>query len=342
MTISQINNVHLKDTVQDQEREGLSSSSKEENEKKAPGLTLQQVFCQDIIDNFPIIEILSHTVELEAKTPSLWGKIFSWWYQPDIKAQTLVAPTSEVDLMEVDEVEPISPVPALDEPDSIPADLAAAKLPAASKKAAEKNKLSQSELIEGLSLMSKHTIEQIMFIILKAQTELEKENANIAEGTFSKFQDFKKLQQKILEEIKDVLANDEKIAGRFNTAKSIAVAATSICAFAGAVVTCGTLFPLIIPAALVAFAGPFAAVGMPMTAGCTALISGSNIYFKRRADEDRAKHTQLNHQDKYYTDRLDDSRERLIATAEADNVFKERWINLIKRFHKMSQLVSQK
>ena len=64
--------------------------------------------------------------------------------------------------------------------------------------------------MEALTLMSYRTIEEIMRIILKAQFELEKENAAVAEGTYSKFQNLKKAKKNMLVEIKDALEQDEK------------------------------------------------------------------------------------------------------------------------------------
>lgn len=329
------------DKIHFQEAGTLSAGSQadsagSQSEKKAfSGSPLHQLFDLDIEDALPI-QALDLSLELESKMPSFWSRIFGWWYQPELKMQNSVPPASQVDLFEVDEVEPISPVPMIDEPDSMPADLAAAKLPQELKRTKLKENLLQKELVEVLASMSEQTIEQIMFIVLKAQIELEKETANVEEETFSKYQEFKKIYEKSLQDIKKALADDEKVASKFNKAQICAFAVSFVCGLISAAVTAGLLTPAGVP--LVAYCStlaPFANAGFTLT-------TCSKAYFDRRLKEDQAKHEEINHQDQSYTTRVEDSRERLISTADADNAFKERWINLLKRLNKMSSLVLQK
>lgn len=319
--------------------------------KEVPTPTLHQVFNNDTSGTLSN-KALAETIESESKTPSFWSKIFAWWYQPEIKIQSAHTSSSHTDLLEINELEPISPIPALDEPETS-IDFTLAKLPHTSKKTNQKDKLSQKELVEGLSLMSDRTIEQIMFIILKAQMELEKENANVEEKTFSNYQSFKKFQEKYLQEVKDILIKDEKIAGYFNTSQKIAVAASFICGIAGAAVSFGALAPAgaFIGASIggsigAAAGGAFVTIGTLLggvgpvvTSAVTAFTTGSNAFFQWRLNEDKAKHEQVNHKDKYYMGLADESRERLMSIAESDNVFKEQMIQLIKRFQTMGKLV---
>jgi hypothetical protein len=313
-----------------------SFTSEPEEEEKPSGLALHQVFGQDSLNpkgSLPTegtlpIQKLSNTAESEASTPSFWSKIlsfFAWWYKPEVKAQTLSPSTPSQDLLEVDEPEPISPVPNLEGSDCIPPDLMANKKPPHSTKKNDNERLSQKQLSEGLLLMSKHTIEQIMMIICKAQIELERENAKIAEGSFSKYQEFKKLQEKVLEEIKDALVKDEKIVNIFNIAQ-IALLASFVCGLLAAASTGGLIAPLQAAA----------------TATFTALATASKAYFERQLNVDKAKHEQYNHQDKYFDDRIEDTRQQLIAIADTDSAFKERLINQLKRYRKMMQLLSEK
>lgn len=296
---------------------------------------------QDLIyDSF--IEILPQTVEEFESTTSLWSKIFSWWYQPDVRTQGPTYTSSEVDLLEVDEVEPISPVPVIDEPDQLPADLEAAKLPPAFRKTKyNEKKMTERELLDALSQMSDRTIEQIMYIILQVQIELEKDNANSAEGSFAKYRDFKKLQEKALQDIQKVLREDEKTAGRWKTAQNIAIAASFVCGLAAAAVSFG-----VVPAAGGLLIGAVNVLGSFGPVVATGIIAGltkfCNLSFKKRLNKDNAEHVQFKYQDQYCDDRLEDSRNQLTAIAESDNVFKEQLIHLFKRFQKMCQLILER
>jgi hypothetical protein len=341
MNISQKNNDHPS-----QEIEALSveSQSSEVNEKRASGFTLDQLFNQDSLEILFPIEMLSHTAELESKTSSFWSKIWSWWYQPDLKTQTSLLSSSQNDLLEVCEVEPIGAVPVLEEPDIIPADLRAAKLPPITKKTNGREMLSQSQLNEALSLMSERTIEQILFIVLKAQIEIEKESANSTEKTFSKYQDYKKLQEQVLQEIKDVLARDAELVGYLKTAQNLALAASFVCGIAAALVSApaAVAFGAVVSPAVFAHVTLAGTFGPVVAAALTGLTTGTKAYFQRRLNEDKAKHETNNHQDKYYSDRIEDARQHIMSTADADNVFKERLIQLLKRFKKMCKIVSEK
>ncbi len=327
-------------------------------ERKTTQFGLHQSFDQDFLDN-PFVEMSPITVELESKTASFWSKIFSWWYQPEVKAQASPISSSDVDLLEVDEVEPISPVPVLDEPDCLPADLEAAKLPSSSKKTTRKEKQTYQEIMEALSLMSERTIEQIMYIILQAQIELEKENANVAEGTFSHYQDFQKFQEKTLDKIKDALEKDERVSRKLRFAQTLTFAASVICGIAFAAVSCGALAPAGAAigaavgsisaaagvAAQTAFIGSVAFVakfGPTTAAAAVGVTGGLTGWSQKRLNEDKAEHEKFKHQDQYYNQRLDDSREQLMGIAESDSVFKERLINLFRRFQKMCNLIAEK
>jgi hypothetical protein len=344
MTVGPINKVHFQGIGEYSPETGANEKDFSNAGSSATSVshsTPHKALSQDVIyDSF--IEILPQTVEEFESKSSLWSKIFSWWYQPDVKTQSPAYTASEVDLLEVDEVEPISPVPVIDEPDQLPADLEAAKLPPALRKTKyNEKKLAERELLDALSLMSDRTIEQIMYIILQVQIELEKDNANIAEGSFTKYQDFKKLQEKSLQDIQEVLRRDEKVAGKLKTAQNIAIAASFICGLAAAAVSFG-----VVPAAgglligavnILGSLGPVIATGV--IAGMTKL---SNLYFKKRLNEDNAQHVQFKYQDQYCDDRLEDSRNQLMAIAESDNVFKEQLIHLFKRFQKMCQLILER
>lgn len=295
----------------------------EDKDSSSPtGLALHQIFNQDVLN-----EWISQSVEVETFTPSLWQRILAWFKGTE-KDSTSQVSTNKTSLESTEiKSEALSPVPVLDPPENIPEDLRDIKLPPVSKKDDFKTKLSSSEFEEALSLMSEQTIEAIMFIIFKTQIQVEKENANTAEKTFSKYLDFQKLQQKVLCEIKDALVKDEKIVQRFGTVQNIASYLAGVTAFAA---TFGLLGP---------FWG-FLASGT--AAGLTAVTLGVKAYFQNLMNEHGAQHEGYVHHNQYYNDRTDDSRNRLMAAAEADMVFRERWIHFLRRLDKMRKLIFKK
>ncbi len=322
----------------------------QENKPLTTSLGLPQVFNQDHL-NQASQEILAQTIELEALTPSLWNKILSWWAEPEKTSSSKLLSAASSEKMEMANPEPISPVPTLEQPDHIPPDLQAGQFLPLQKKPT-KNLLTPSQITEGLALMSERTIESIMYVIFKAQIELEKESANIAEGTFAKYLAFQKLQQKVLQEIKDILAKDETVASYFGKAQTFMMAAGFLSGVTMAAMSFGLLGPT--TGFIRALAGQMAAdvfmatataigtIGPAVTAGLTGLTLASKTYFQMRFNEDKAKHEEYQHQEKYYDSRSDDSRERLMTIAEADGVFKECWIRLLKRCDKMRQIVLKK
>jgi|GEM_PF-2794128 len=302
----------------------------QDNGPSPSGSALHEIFNQDIIDQVSV-DKLSEIIENETLTPSLWNKILSWFKETELVAPASPSSTPLMTSLETSTLEPIHPTPTLEAPDSIPTDLEVARFSPPSPKI-QKNRSSVTEIEEALALMSDQTIESIMFILAKAQIELEKENAHVAEGTFAKYVDFQKLQQKVLQEIKDALMKDERIAQKLKYTHNVVAAATLLAGLAGAVIVFG-----ISPPAIVSYLA-----NGPAIAVANALSLSAKAYFQYRFNQDKAKHEEYNHRDKYYNDRLDDSRNRLIATAESDSAFKEHWIRFLKRSDKMRKIVLKK
>ena len=232
-------------------------------------------------------------------------------------------------------------LPELDAPDRMPPDLEAAVFPPVAKSRSSRQTLTPSEMLEAASTLSQHTIEEIMCIVMKGQIELEKENALVAENTLEKYQHIKKLREGVLDEIKDALAKDEKFLQYCKNAQNVAALAAFFCGIATAAVSFGVLAPLGAGAAF-SVVSALATYGPVVTACFMGVTTGSKAYSQRRLNEDMAQHEQFNHQDKYTGDRIEDARERLMAAAEADQVFKERLILHAKRLSKMIQLVMKK
>lgn len=295
-----------------------------------------QVFQKDTLGTTPQpAKVASKTIDLEKQNPTIWNKLFSWAYQTELKGQVQNQAANKATAKKPD---PIDHVPPLEKPDNFPADLEGIKLPPVPLNRTSRKPLTQEQMMEGFSHMSDQTIEQIMFIVMKGQLELEKENANVAENTFTKYQNIRKLRQKVLEEIKDVLAKDEKFLGWAKTAQSAAFVASFVCSLFTAGVTIASAIgfpPAGIPLAIATYAPVVAA-------GFIAVTKGTTAYTERRFNEDQAQHTAFRHLDKSTSDLIEEAQERLIAISDTDQVFKERLIKQLKRITKMNQIVLQR
>lgn len=299
------------------------------NEINPSGSTLHQLFQNDCVGlkgkNIPAIT-------LEEKAPSFWSRISSWFNQVDPEAESSLTSSSKTELKQA---EPVSLLPELDAPDVMPPELERAFLPPPAKSKSSRQTLSPAELSEAASLMSDRTIEEIVNIIMIGQIELEKENALVADNTFTKFQDIKKVREKVLEKIKDALMKDEKVLGWCKSAQNAALVASFVCGL----FTVGAAFGLAGPYGIIPLISSYGSI---TAAGLTGLAAGSKAYSQQKMNVDKGEHEQYNHLNKYTNDRIEDIQGWLTGVMEADQVFKERLVQLLKRFSKMIQLVMQK
>lgn len=308
------------------------TAPQEEYPSSQAGSALHQVFNKDTL-NTASADFLACAVETEVlTTPSFWNKLLSWWKKSEKTSTPQISPSSFAEKLEVDSLKPLSSVPTLEIPDHIPEDLQGVKLPLISKKGPTKSGLTPSEIGEGLVRMSQHSLDSILFIIFQAQLEWEKEHANTAEKTFSKYVDFQKLQERILQDIKDVLVKDEQTAKHFKTAQNITLGASLISGLIAAAAQYGFLknHPLAVT------------VSSIITASFTGLTMAAKTYFQRRMNEHQAEHEGYEHRNQYYGSLITDARERLMTIAEADNAFKERWAQHLRRLSKMQKIAFKK
>ncbi len=223
---------------------------------------------------------------------------------------------------------PLSPIPVLDKPE-------AAIPPIQSAPSNPRNRstaLTVPQLEQTLSLMGDDTIADIIQIILHHEFELEKNTAETAEKTFEHYQKLKNMHVEMLQEVKDRLVKDQRVAGYLKTAQNITLAATCICEFAA---LANHFFG--------GFLGPMATtMSLAFTAGLTALTSGTSAYFKRRTEEDRAEQATFEHEGKALSDLSQEARQRLATIAENDHSFKDHLIRLIKRLRKMNSMMIKK
>jgi hypothetical protein len=294
--------------------------------------TLQDVFAQDSMEKKAKV---NPVLGLEASAPSFWSRLASWFSVADADVST---PT---EAPKVVANKPIELLPELEIPEDYPPELEDAFLtpPPQSKRA--RKAMTQHELDDIIALLSDKTIEEIMSIVVCSQMELDKENANVVQDTFQKYQNIRKLQDKVLEQIKDALEKDQNFLSKCQTAQSIAIAASFISGIA-VVAAASPLLAVVAPAVIFSAIAGVAAYGPAAAATATGLATASRAYSQRRLNEDQAKHDKYSHHDKSLSNRIDEACERLMTTAETDEAFKETMMKLLKRMSRMNQLVIQK
>lgn len=313
------------------EQDSYTQESSPSKESLNPvGLPLHQVFGQDVLENTPSDTTISVEESATAITDSLWNKLLSLFKKSDSAPVVQGNLSQNVEEVILKKPETINPIPILEQPDHIPEDLKTEKLLLPQGKNNNKLKLHSADIEEALLLMSSRSIESIMFIVFKMQTQLEKDHVVVAEGTHSKYLEFQKMQQQLLSDIKDVIVKDENVAKHFGTAKNIALFATFVAGAISVAASYGLMAPL------------WAGLSTATSAGLAATTQAGGSYFQRRLDEHNADRENYTHHDRYYGDRLEDTRNRLMSTAEADTVFKERWGQFLKRSDKMRKLILSK
>lgn len=294
----------------------------------------------------PATQISESKSEPKSVSESFMGKISSW-LKPSKKADVKETTTP----LSSNSKQPISPIPVLDPPDHIPSDMA--MIPNISKKPPFiKNSFPSSKIVEGLAQMSELTLESIMFIVCQGQIELEKEIANIGDSTYHKYIAIQKIQQQVLSDIKDVLEKDKNLANHLQTAQNIAAGAAMLSGIATTAIAYGLLGP--VGAHIAAIAGPqiastfitmAATIGTftpLLTGGLTAFRLGSKACFKDRFNTTRARHEDFNHQNDYYTNRIDDAREHIKKCSDSDDVYKTLIFRFLKKLSKMIKVIFKK
>ncbi len=295
--------------------------------------TSHEIFVEDVEKQSTQV-ISRHTEELESKQITFWDKLYAWWTGIDLSVKKPSTNIPETDSLNSAPVNPISPIPQLEKPLGFDSQR---PLPLIREKPSSHEKLSESKIIEGLSSMSSFTLETIMLILLKAQLEIETENAKNCEKNFDKFHQFKKLQQKALQDIKDTLAKDENVSKIFQSGHNLTVAATFLCGIAAAASTAGIL--VYAPAIVQSVATLLAEIG-PLFMGSAATLTGAgSIYFKNRTNQSRVNLEQWNHKDKHYSNAYEETRKRILEIMESDGVFKEKLGEWLKRNHKIKQYI---
>lgn len=291
------------------------------------GQAIHQLFSKDLF-----IQDLSQASVEETMSPSFWNKINPWWI-PETQSKG-IATSKTVSDMEIQKAEPIRSVPELDKP-TLPGEASLeGVVPPFTPQAVKKQEveLSEKALLEVVSNLEQRTVDQVMAIVLKAQLEIERDGAALSQDSFSRLQEMRKIQEKMLEEVKEALAKDQRIAGYLDKAQFVAIASAAFCGLATVAMTAGMSIPAVIAAAK--FSGFF-------SAAVTAITAGGKGYNNVRMNEDKASQTTYKHQLQKTNEIADDHRDEMIKFAESNGHFQDELIALLKRLKKMNDTVFQ-
>lgn len=293
----------------------------------AQGRAIHQLFSKDVL-----VQDLSQTSVEEMTSPSFWSKITPWWI-PETRPSA-IDKSKAVSEIEIQKAEPICSVPGLDKP-TLPGEASLeGVVPSFAPQTIKKQefKLSEDDLLEIVSNLEQKTVDEVMAIVLKAQLEIERDGAALSQDSFTRLQTMRKIQEQMLEEIKEALAKDQKIAGYLDKAQTIAIVGAFICGVASIAITAGLSTPAVIAAAK--FGGFF-------TAAVTAVTAGGKGYNTVRTNEDKASQTNYKHGLQKINESADDHRDEMVKFAENNGHFQDELIKLLKRLKKMNDTVFQ-
>lgn len=195
--------------------------------------------------------------------------------------------------------------------------------------------MSDAKIREGLALMSSLSMDQVAAIVLKAQLEVEKDRAITAHDSFTKLNELRKIHQKTIQEVKDVLMKDQKTAGYFQTVESVARAASIACALVTAAVTGGWTVP-----AAIATAAKAAVVIASLTTAASSI--GGTYYTERKVNKHKATLTASEHKETVFEGKITSRSEEMTSIADSDSTFSQQLLNLASMHQKLSQAIMQK
>lgn len=201
--------------------------------------------------------------------------------------------------------DPIGYVPILEPPAGMDPQLKNFKLP---KSAEMSTPLSDEQIFNGLANISDKTITGIMMIVLKAQSELEREGMVLDLDTMDKFQKIQSLRQKALQEIKLALQKDEKLLSTFKTTQDIAFAVGTLATLAAMVLSSGILVGL-----------------SALAAGAAGIATAGKSYADVRKSENDAQFIRIDHQKDTTKGHMEETSNRMerAMQSKTDKLFSE-------------------
>jgi hypothetical protein len=286
--------------------------------------TLSQVFEHDVQEPSSKKKKIEVPPQQQIKdgiqTVSFWNKFKTW-----LKGTVSTDSTSQNDLTVAPQPEPIQFTPVLEEPEIVQPDQPPLPPPPHTTPP-----LSTKELEEGLALLSEQSIEKMLEILLFYQAKIQEQSAEIAQTTFKRFQDLKKLQEDMLNDIKEVLKKDERFVSYFHTAQTFAFGASMVSGFFAALLQLGVTGQVV---------NLLGTVGPLITASATGLAASFKAYFQRRQGEEQAKHTIYEYKDQLYGNYVDEARERIFANVESSGTTQERLLQLMRNSRRKNKLM---
>ncbi len=278
------------------------------------GKPIHEVFSKDELDN---LEKLSR----------MQGQY--WATAPNIQTQN-VAPSLGVDS--------ISAIPKLDVPEIRPySNLNSQFFSRSPQNNLKMDPVSREEMGKAMALMSKHTAEQIMAIIIGAQSDLEKLGAIVSQNSVKKYGELQKIQHQSIMAIKEALDKDRNITEFLTSTQNTFIATAAVTSFVGLMMTA----EIVTFGAATPFVGAFAAMGPYLLGGLSVLAAGET-YTKVRGKENQVAFTELDHHSKMNEQRINAGHDKISNHAESDSDYKEHMIALFKHLEKMKSLILSK
>ncbi len=283
------------------------------NEKPIRGKTLEEIFDDSNDTSFQ---------NENTGSISYVQKFINFWNSFKTEETQDISPTEESKKAQ----SAIDFIPSIDVPDRFDPALVNFRL---SKSVEPTSKLTDHEIYEGLSRMSETTMHQVMMIVLAAQNELERDSALLNMDDLDRFQKMQKLQQKTLKDIREALLQDETVSGYFNTAQNISIATGILTTLAAGIAT------------WFGYEIPYAQMIQITTAVSSALSIAGKSYFDVRADEDKAKFTDVNHETKVRKGRMESTSDRTERCIQADADIIKQSGKLLKDMIEILKMINQ-
>jgi hypothetical protein len=305
------------------------------HEGPVKGKAIHELFNKDTLTSTESVQ--------ETQKPSFFAKIAPWLYTPQVSAPPSTTVSKTVSDLAIKKAEPIQTTPELDKPELPPNASLEGVVPKMTPhlllKSGKKEEISEKDIVLALSQMSSKTIEEVVAIVLKAEMELARDGAEISEDSFSRLSKVRKLQEKTLDEIRDALQKDAKVAGILDTVSKIAMGASFVCAIAGLIVTFA-LCPAFALPALPALT-LIAQIGTPATALAAGLTTGGKGYANIRNKQDKAKFESHKHEMTKTSESADNYREQLVTHGESESHYKEAYVRFLRSLEKIKNKVLQ-
>jgi hypothetical protein len=287
--------------------EAVPSSSSFPEVKKQATKGLADVFYEDTLD---LQASIAKAAEEKTFVTALWDKFIPAWFWNKVEAS---APSLTIE--NVGPIEPIGPVPVLDEPETI-ADLEARKVIAGKRPF---SLLAQSDNPEDHLL----SLENLVMALIKSRMKLHEETGLVSADGFRKYQELAKVTREQLQLIEDKIQKDERFASYFSKAQ-IAIAF-------GTLVAAGFSLFGALPAAV-----PIA------TAVSSAIMKLGKSHLDTRANQDGAESAQRTYERDKIGDAIKDHRERLGESMQQVLEQQGKLIELNNKKRQIAEMVNRK